>query len=35
VKHLTIKFDLLKSLAENEFSQKAMDEFNATGCGIV
>lgn len=35
VKHLTIKFDLLKSLADNEFSQKAMDDFNATGCGIV
>ncbi len=35
VKHLTIKFELLKSLADNEFSQKAVDDFNATGCGIV
>lgn len=35
VKHLTIKFDLLKTLTDNEFSQKAVDDFNATGCGIV
>ncbi len=35
VKHLTIKFELLKSLADNEFSQKAVDDFNATGCGII
>jgi transaldolase len=35
VKHLSIKFDLLKSLADNEFSQKAVADFNATGCGIV
>lgn len=34
VKHLTIKFELLKSLADNEFSQKAVDDFNANGCGI-
>ena len=35
VKHLTIKFDLLKTLAENEFSQKVMDDFNAHGRGIL
>ena len=35
VKHLTIKFDLLKTLADNEFSQKAVQDFNATGTGIV
>ena len=35
VKHLTIKFNLLKSLADNEFSQKAVDDFNANGCGII
>ncbi len=35
VKHLTIKFDLLKTLADNEFSQKAVEDFNTTGMGIV
>ena len=35
VKHLTIKFDLLKTLADDEFSQKAVDDFHINGTGIV
>lgn len=35
VKHLTINFDLLKTLAEDEFSQSAVDEFNSNGVGIL
>ena len=35
VKHLTIKFDLLKTLADNGFSQRAIDDFHDHGAGIV
>jgi len=35
VKHLTIKFALLKGLGEDEFTQQAIAEFNATGRGIL
>jgi transaldolase len=34
VKHMTIKFDLLQELLENEYTLQAMQDFNENGCGI-